>query len=133
MKDFVSTTRRGIWEGFQKVVVRLNEAKVTGEIWIDGSFVTEKIDPSDIDYLLCVQADLYDGDAGKRAVINWASSPEIYESHSCDAYRLVEYNRKHPLFRVSDAERGSWQDTFGKSLRGVQKGMALLKLPAVIE
>jgi hypothetical protein len=33
-------------------VQRLVDAKIDGEIWADGSFLTEKIDPKDVDVIV---------------------------------------------------------------------------------
>ncbi len=46
--------------GLEQTIEKLENSHVTGELWIDGSFVTKKIDPDDVDALLCVDANLYD-------------------------------------------------------------------------
>ena len=126
-----SLTRRGIMAGLERFVGRLDEAGITGELWLDGSFLTEKIDPEDVDCLVRVPSDLYDGDAAKRTVVDWASEVDRRDTRSCDADKWVEYTQGHPLFRQSDADREFWTGWFGKSRGGVPKGIVVVVLPTV--
>ena len=48
----LSTTRADVMEGLQSVVGRLERERVYGELWIDGSFLTNKINPNDVDVVL---------------------------------------------------------------------------------
>jgi hypothetical protein len=128
-----SLTRRGIMDGLDRFVARLDDAGITGELWLDGSFLTEKIDPEDVDCLIRVSSDLYDGDSAKRAVIDWASEVDRRETHSCDADKWVEYIEGHPLFGRSDSDREFWTEWFGKSRGGVPKGIVVVVLPTVMK
>ncbi len=47
-----STTRAAIFAGLEIVIDFLTSADVTGTLWIDGSFTTEKINPNDADVIL---------------------------------------------------------------------------------
>jgi hypothetical protein len=127
-----SLTRRGIFDGLIDLVRQISEAGVDGEIWLDGSFLTNKIDPIDVDCLLRVGSDDYDNDAAKRAVIDWASHEDRLDSHSCDSYKWVEYDAGHPLFAISEDTRRYWSDWYGMSRKKVEKGIAVVLLPAVI-
>lgn len=53
-----------------------------------------------------------------------------YFAHECDAYRWVEYSTGHALFAKSEDDRKYWTGWFGKSMRGVRKGIAAISLPA---
>lgn len=128
----LSVTRKAVFTGLVAVILELNKAGITGELWIDGSFVTTKIDPMDVDMLLRVQAGLYDSDAAKRAAVDWASSANLLDSHLCDSYRWVEYSVGHPLFADSEADREYWTDWFGHSRppKKTPKGLVVIDLPA---
>jgi len=126
-----SLTRGGIVDGLERLVARLDDAGIIGELWLDGSFLTEKIDPKDIDCLLRVWSDLYDGDAAKRAVVDWACEVDRRETHSCDTYKWVEYKRGHPLFDASVSDREYWTGWFGKSCSGLPKGIVVVNRPTV--
>jgi hypothetical protein len=67
-----STTRKGIMDGVDIVVARLLQEGVKGELWVDGGFLTLKMDPEDADMVLCVNGDFYDScSPDQRAVIDW--------------------------------------------------------------
>src|SRR5437588_12114043 len=55
----LSSTRSSIMDGLTAVTTRLVKSWVVGELWVDGSFVTEKIDPDDADVVLRIGAGLY--------------------------------------------------------------------------
>ena len=55
-----SETREPVMNGLEYVVYRLTEAGICGDLWVDGSFLTEKIDPNDVDLLLHIKPDFYD-------------------------------------------------------------------------
>jgi hypothetical protein len=125
-----SVTRRGVMEGIERLIAALSAAGIVGELWIDGSFATEKIDAADADVLLRVSSDIYDRDPAKRAVIDWATDEGRYLDHSCDSYRWIEYQAGHPSYATSESDRGYWTNWFGKSRNGVLKGIIVIELPA---
>jgi hypothetical protein len=129
----MSATRRDIMRKLVEVIDTLNNGGIVGELWIDGGFVTEKINPEDVDTLLHVSSDLYASCATKRALINWASHENLLETHSCDAYRWIEYSEGHAQFAKSEQDRIYWSGWYGNSMRGVPKGIAAISLPAVLE
>src|ERR1700733_2464521 len=47
-----SITRRGLMDDFEAVLGRLTQSRIEGEVWLDGSFVTSKVNPRDIDFIL---------------------------------------------------------------------------------
>ncbi len=126
-----SITRRGIMDGLERIVKKLNAADVLGELWVDGSFATEKIDPSDVDVILRVGSDTYDGDATVREAVDWAADPDRWKTHSCDAYKWIEYQRGHPLYLQSEEDRIYWTEWYGGHLGGrLIKGIIVVDLPA---
>lgn len=126
-----SITRKGIMDRLDEIAGAIQAAGISCELWIDGSFVTEKIDPEDVDMLVCVQSDLYDNDPAVKATIDWASDPDRWNTHACDSYKWVEYSSGHPLFADSEVTRLYWADWFGVSRRGVHKGIAVVALSQV--
>ena len=60
----VSVNRPRIFEGFLKIVRRLLDQEVAGNLVVDGRFLTEEIEPKDIDFALCVSPELYATDNG---------------------------------------------------------------------
>ncbi|SPF43697.1 conserved hypothetical protein [Candidatus Sulfopaludibacter sp. SbA4] len=64
--------------GLRTVVTRIVQCGITeGEIWINGSFLTEKIDPKDVDLILMYAARFYDsGTEAQTALIDWLNSKQ---------------------------------------------------------
>ena len=119
--------------GLDEVVRKLNGCHgLRGNLWLDGSFLTEKIDPEDVDYLLCVASDLYENDPAVRAAVDWASAEDRHFSHYCDAYKWIEYTSGHPLFKNAVRERADWTQWYGTSRGGVPKGIVVISLPALM-
>ena len=56
----LSRTRAKIMAGLAEVIERLIQHRVVGELWVDGSFLTEKINPGDVDVVLRVPSSVYD-------------------------------------------------------------------------
>src|SRR4051794_8743849 len=73
-----SITRRAITDHLDAIVGKLSAAGILGEVWVNGSFLTQKIDPDDSDILVRVASSIYDNDPQKRAVVDWASHPDLY-------------------------------------------------------
>jgi len=45
---------------------------IEGKVWVDGSFLTEKIDPNDVDILLELDNETWDGlRANQRSDVEW--------------------------------------------------------------
>ena len=117
--------------GLEDVVDRLLKAGVVGEIWTDGSFLTEKIDPEDVDILLHVQADFYNrATDAQRALIDWVGS-NLKAAHRVDSYLWLEHQRQTGDSDYWDAlwDRSYWIRQFGFSREDEVKGMAILVLP----
>ena len=57
---------------------RLAQAGIVGELWINGSFLTEKVDPEDVDASLRISSALWDNASEEqRAVLEWLASVDL--------------------------------------------------------
>lgn len=125
-------------DGLEIVVKRLVSAGILGEIWVDGSFVTEKIDPSDVDLLLMVDGQFFDNATQEQQeIMKWVQA-NLKGSHLCDSNLWVSYDRNHPDYWTSEWFRAFWLKLFGfYSDDGPNayetKGMVRLVLPACIQ
>jgi hypothetical protein len=128
--DFpLSKTRGDIMAGLDKMIEELENAGVTGELWIDGSFATEKIDPDDVDVLLCVDANSYDiGAQETRDAIDKVESHSLKASLHCDSYVWREYLPNHLAYNESQWDRAYWIRQFGFSRGDDYKGILVLAI-----
>ncbi len=92
--------------------------------WLDGSYVTKKEEPDDIDMLTICDAAAIDGlDKPSRALLLGLVARELSrELHSCHSFLLVAYPEGHPAHAVYQASRQYWEDLFGRDRAGDPKG-----------
>ncbi len=137
-KEKGSSTREGIMDGLQFVVQRLVSSGIIGEIWVDGSFVTHKIDPDDVDILLMVDGKFFDNaSAQQKEVMKWVQA-NLKDPHLCDSKFWVSYDRSHPDYAVSEWWHAYWLKMFGFYRDDgpnayETKGMVRLLLPACMQ
>jgi|ERR1700730_2327908 Family of unknown function (DUF6932) len=112
-------------------VQRVLDAKVPGEMWTNGSFLTEKIDPGDADVIIRINGDaVYDrGTAEQRDAIDWviANQKKILK---CDSYVLMEYPTGHPLYTEGQWWYSYWHKLWGFSREDSPKGIVVISLGA---
>jgi hypothetical protein len=126
----LSTSRAGIFSGLKEFVERLEKAAITGEIWVDGSFLTEKINPKDVDVILRIQGSLYNaGTPDQRAAIDWVIANQKL-TLKCDSYVLMEYPEGDPLHEEGDWWHAWWLKQWGFSREDDPKGIVVLSLSA---
>ena len=124
----LSTSRLTIMQGLRTFVQRLHEDGVEGQLWIDGSFLTEKIDPKDVDVLL-----LYDGvayNAGSKVArdrVDWVIANQKH-TLSCDSYVLMEYPKGHSLHTEGEWWYAYWHRQWGFSRDDDPKAIVVLEL-----
>ena len=124
----LSRTRAKIMAGLAEVVERLSQYRVAGELWVDGSFLTEKINPGDVDIVLRVQSSMYDdGTSGQREIVDWIDG-NLRGHNLCDSYVFYEFPEDDPSYSLGKKERDYWNYLFGHSRGGMPKGIAVIDL-----
>ncbi len=120
-----SRTRERIWSGYVRLCRELVVIIEECEHWLNGSFVTAKVDPGDLDLLVVVDKEKTDalaGEAGEAfdALVN---AKTTQGTHLCDSY---------PLFRLAAGLRGYeeyviqrayWRGQFGFDRNERPKGI----------
>jgi len=124
-----SSTRQAVFAGVVDVVTKLTKAKITGELWIDGSFLTEKSDAKDADIVLRIQGDFYDSATDEQqAAVDWLNS-NLHDSHLCDTYLLIEWPNEHEQYWAGHCMYCYWMKQWGFSRQNELKGIAVIELP----
>lgn len=120
---------RGLVEIYSKLVVE----RILGDLIIDGSLLTSKIDASDADLVLCVDARFYEHcNERQRTLLDWIENVNLKPTHYCDIYLCVEWPKGHPIWFEGIQDREFWTRLFSHSklYPGVEdKGLALVALP----
>ena len=135
-EDFVeqfneSTTRNTIFFGFTECIKLLKSKGLQRfEVWIDGSFTTNKIDPSDIDF--CVYLKLSDLNAlspEHQQQLNLLSTPNginmIKETFKCHMFFVINAEDiADPSKRTAYLNNKKyWVNWFTHDRLGVEKGI----------
>jgi hypothetical protein len=115
--------------GLMVFVNRALDARVLGEVWANGSFLTEKIDPKDVDIIVRVDGDaVYDrGTREQREVIDWIIANQKV-TLKCDSYVLMEYPVGHPLHIEGQWWYSYWHRQWGFSREDDPKGIIVVSL-----
>jgi hypothetical protein len=124
----ISTARPTIFNGLITFVQRLQTARIPGELWLDGSFLTEKIDPKDVDVVLRVDGSVYNsGTMEQKDAIDWVIANQKL-TLKCDSYALFEYPPGHALHDDGRWWYSYWHKQWGFSREDAPKGIAVLVL-----
>ena len=127
-----STTRAALWESLILLITELRVYKLLpAKLWIDGSFLTSKIDPDDIDLCVEIEADR----------MNLCAPPSALFLTRLADHDLHAAPRKLHTFLIPSAGVGHpdrinylalckrWANDFGKALISREaKGIALLEI-----
>jgi hypothetical protein len=125
----LSPTRADIMVGLETVVGRLTSGGIIGHLWVDGSFMTHKIDPEDTDLLLRLSRDFCLG-ANKTQLeaIRWYTVEDLKSLHHCHSFWWIEYPCDDPSYMQSEWSRAYWTRQYGFSRSDVRKGIAVIEL-----
>lgn len=124
----LSTTRKSLMDALAKAIARIAAAGIPAELWIDGSFLTEKIDPTDIDLVLIVPAHVtLSPTLAIRATLDWIGSDATLESEGLDAYVLTKH-QAGAMEVVWHVERARFEKLFGTEYDDVTpKGVGVMR------
>ena len=124
-----SLSRARLLQSLNEVADMINATGIHGDIWIDGSFVTEKLNPDDVDLILIITAQqLRSFDATQRTFFNWFRTTSLYNQYRIDNYTLVRDDS------VVETEYfyAYWLRQFGFSRGDEMKGLAVIRLPYLV-
>ncbi|MGG3871697.1 DUF6932 family protein [Brevibacillus laterosporus] len=115
-----STNRPNVFAGLVKFLKELDNVLIPHSIWLDGSYLTKKLEPNDIDLVVFYELEDISGDETRANVIL-----DIIKNRSsyylCDAYFCYAPNP-----RIDPNTRNYWRGQFGFDRDDQPKGMILL-------
>lgn len=124
-----SITRPTILANLRLVLEHMQRNGMRGKVWIDGSFLTEKLNPDDVDLVFVVSAAEYQAMTdNQQAYLEWFTNTNLYDRHKCDNYVFIRDDA------VAEAEYtyAYWLKQFGFSRGDEMKGLAVITLPYVV-
>lgn len=125
-KDFLnafpgSLTRDKLVKGLNGYIDCLKAIQIPFEVWIDGSFVTNKMNPNDIDLLIVVSEQKINMlTSDQKIYLNMLlNKPMAKTKFYCDVYFCVAENEQYKSY---------WRGWFGFSRKEVPKGIVRMKV-----
>lgn len=130
VESFPASKRRSkIMLLFEEIVQKIIAERIESKIWIDGSFMTKKTDPLDVDICLCIQSVFVDNaNIQQQDVLKWING-DLSNSHLCDSYIFVEYPKGHKREAETTWGNAYWIRQFGFTRKDEHKGIAVIETP----
>lgn len=123
----LSTTRDALMRGVEAICGSLSTALISSHVWVNGSFLTQKVDPADVDLAVRLHfAALPNPGPEQQALISRILNRQF---PGCDSYVFFEYPAGHPEHAVGDMMRAYWQRQFGFTRADRLKGVAVIRTP----
>lgn len=125
-----SSTRESIMDGFKKHSDEINVIVDECIKFLDGSFVSNKNDPGDIDMVCFIDGDKVDSlsPADQAKLQALVAGPVTKASHKCDAYFCPTYPDNHPKHAHTRSQRKYWMGEFGYDRLDVPKGIVVVEV-----
>lgn len=123
-----SAARSAIMAGLETLIARLEREAISAEIWIDGSFVTKKENPTDVDLVAVVQSEFVDrATEDQVSTLRWIST-NLRSTLLCHSFLHVEYDPFDRLGQISLWRRSYWIKQFGFGRNDGLKGIAVIRV-----
>jgi hypothetical protein len=118
-----STNRKSLADAFEEVVDSAAECALSYEIWVDGSFLTSKLDPADVDAVFvfnpgAVAEAEYDAQALVQQI-----GKNLRDETGCDTYVVLAFPAGHPLHQEAVRRLQHWLAQFGYDRSGSPRAL----------
>ena len=120
-----SKTRKMILDSFTSFLDKFQKLFNTNiDAWIDGSFVTKKLDPKDIDVVFFIDYELLENEKSKLI----QDFHQLVNNHIeyVDAYLVIKFDENHPNYALYKADYAEWYHLFSKT-RPTRSGVRFSK------
>lgn len=124
-----SQTRKNIYNGFLIWLRQLLDICLPNEIWIDGSFATNKINPNDVDLVYFIEIEDY-----MKNKTNIDQLRQLGLQNNCDTYIAFSPNSLLPdeLNVEFINKRNYWRGQFGFDREDNPKGIIKINKDSLI-
>ena len=113
-----STTRRTIFEGYLRILQAVNPLNLSGWQWLDGSFVTAKENPEDLDVVTFLQADELDALSAEdqTTVLEFLQGQARTKAlYHCETFLVIVRPFDDRLYQRYEKDRADKNYLFGKT------------------
>lgn len=112
-----SKTRKRLFENYLRYIYRFQDKVFPFfEQYINGSFVTQKENPKDIDIVTFLDYEVYE----KRGKLDkfWSFS---LEDEGIDAYIVEDFPKSHPEFMVTKLSKARWKELYSNDRQKIHR------------
>lgn len=112
-----SMTRKTLFSDFHLFLNEIKSIVENGTLWLDGSFITLKKNPRDIDILIFVRSEVLLEKERELTILKKKYQPKI------DSYFIELLPKNHPKYFLFEMNRKEWLFTFSTSRSFQNKGI----------
>jgi hypothetical protein len=130
-----SSSRKQLLLNLERFIRRV-QADITTDftVWIDGSFISQKLNPNDIDAVFWIPFEI--AERKKSILDNQFFTKTTKNTLGLDFYYAIEYPEYHKRHFLTHLDKLYWEDVYGHTRQnenGFQysKGFLLLKFNAI--
>lgn len=126
-----STTRRRLFDQALELLDAIRQIVPVSALWIDGSFVTTKEDPGDIDLVTHLDGEALDvlKPVDQMLLGGLVGGHWSRDRSGCDSFAVSVYPTGHSARNAYEATMSWWDSFFGKDRAGNVKGYVELEIP----
>lgn len=126
----LSQSRGNLWKSFEFILKVLIDTAIPCDVWVDGSFLTKKMDPGDIDLIVDIPIEFVDTATPDQLSLIQNLSDQLYKK-SDKLHSFVMF--KAPASHVAHADmmraHQQWERDFGHAYVSREpKGIALVEV-----
>jgi hypothetical protein len=121
--------RRNLYFKLEAFVQQFLVAGICCQIWVDGSFLTTKEDPNDLDVTVMIEPEVGTGLTPQQDALLADTNSDLSDP-DLDSFAFILRSREDPLFADEHADPGnSWHELYGcEHSKQWLKGFAILRL-----
>lgn len=110
-----SSSRHQLFKNYEKYITAFNKEITTNYVqWIDGSFVTAKENPKDIDFVTLINFDIFEENEQLiESKFRLKGASITFEG--IDAYTLKVYPEHHKRRRITEFDKSYWLNWFSET------------------
>ena len=112
----------------EELVLEINQQAFPGNIWVDGSVLTEKLDPDDVDLVLMITTETVKNMSSTQLeYCNYLKETKLYNE-----YRIDNYIQSFNTDSLSDDIYAYWLRQFDRSRGNIDKGILVIPVPFAV-
>jgi len=119
--------RERLFYAFEDLIQQLLVAKLRCEVFVDGSFFTQKPDPGDVDCIVAIESCVMEDLTAEQKVIVNALNQEVFVA-GVDSLAVTKYPRDHPYFGSAIDVRNGGEEFGLEHSRLWLKGCGVMRL-----